>query len=201
MGYNIYIGEACVGDIYPEDHESFAEATAWKDALAALTPAAGRELAALLLRDGPVADWLIDHGMPEGGHENYLELDVAKVELPEAPAFPGDVMSQNINARYPSYTGWSDFTRRCGLYPEWYGTDQKRGGLMDTHPGVAALDARTLAMHESALDLHRCRFPGAVAQQGDEVGPNDNDRARLEWLVWWMRWALANCTNPAVSNS
>lgn len=94
----------------------------------------------------------------------------------EAPAFgePTDY----TNERWPSYTAWWGFVRACGL-------DAMFTSLLDPHPGINALTPDHLRALE-AVDMKRL----------DEWCQN-----RLTWLLYWTRWALANCNKPAISNS
>lgn len=91
---------------------------------------------------------------------------------------PADgVPTDYTNARWPSYTGWSDFCRNTGL-------GALMAELMPEHPGIAPIEPRHLAIIN------------AVSKQD----LSDHDRARLEWLQYWVNWALSKCDSPAFYN-
>lgn len=100
------------------------------------------------------------------------------------------------NVRWPSYGGWKDFAVEVGLDELFFDEEH---GLMRPHPGCAVLREH----HESAIALalaaYRVRYPHAVA--GFDGSDEDGALARLEWLWWWVRWALDNCERPAIYNS
>lgn len=45
---------------------------------------------------------------------------------------------------------------------------------------------------------HKCQVKTHVACNDDDA---KYDRRRLDWLVWWTRWALDNCKHPTFYNS
>lgn len=100
----------------------------------------------------------------------------------EAPLNSSDNRSNWI---WPSYTTWSRFAREVGLSDLFEGWDS----LIESHPGVAPLMAEHLARFEAAR--------GLVANTSDPKW----DARRLEWLIWWTRWALENCEYPTFANS
>jgi hypothetical protein len=147
---------------------------------------------------------------PDDGH---LRLSVRKVELPNAPAFDGDEMTGRSNARHPSYSGWAEFVGAVGLEEFFFGAsrgersaadhqrmEEKYGrydGLMAEHPGCRLLRSRDLGPIEDALSRWRKKHP--KAKPGFESG-QDPILARLLWLEFWVRWALASCTHPSIEN-
>lgn len=108
--------------------------------------------------------------------------DAADVTLDNAPAdgSPTDY----TNARWPSYTGWTDFTRATGLFLLF---GDKVGELIPEHPGYAILTKRHQVIINSAYNTR-----STLAKE--HIG-------RLEWLKFWVDWALANCKQPAFVNS
>lgn len=49
---------------------------------------------------------------------------------------------------------------------------------------------------DNLLSAHKERHPGL---QANEDGTEDEiDRARLEWLAWWLRYAVSNCEYPSI---
>jgi hypothetical protein len=138
----------------------------------------------------------------------------------DAPTFPNDEMTGNSSSRSPGYSVWSDFCEATGLYELFFGpADERYLGLLYQHPGCARLVPAHHATIAAALERWRAAHPGAVpgfptyAKGADgkmvwgDAGPvlvdthYDATLARLIWLEWWVRWALANCALPALENS
>lgn len=80
-------------------------------------------------------------------------------------------------------------------------------GLLAHHPGCAALTAAHAATINDALARYKQRHPNAVARFVGETGDSadaslaDRTLARLEWLAFWVDWAVKNCERPAMQNS
>lgn len=134
-----------------------------------------------------------------------LWVVVRKRAHPEAPRFDNDPCTNNENHRHPAYGAWSEWCRDVGLHRLFFDKDD---GLMRSHPGCVALRKRHHTEIIAALHRWQKKQPGAVAGfypfdwNDDKVdGSVDPMLARLIWLEWWVRWALANCTNPAIYNS
>ena len=158
----------------------------------------------------------IGQAEPSNDHVTYeaheYGFEVASLELPDAPRHAGDV-NPGKNERWPSYSVWTDFTKEVGLHELFYNDD---GGLVRPHPGVIVLRPEHGATIRGALEAYRLKHPGAVARF-DVFPPGtsaveeftapaqhpscDYALARLEWLSWWVDWALANCSRPAIENS
>lgn len=137
---------------------------------------------------------------------------VPSLQLPDAPAAPGDV-NPHRNYRWPSYSVWAEFARSAGLHDLFFNEED---GLIRPHPAVVVLREHHAATIAGALTAFRLRFPEAVARfdiddptlsfaenlQRPEQHPKcDYTLARLEWLDWWVRWALNNCECPAIQNT
>jgi hypothetical protein len=136
---------------------------------------------------------------------------VDTLSLPEAPDF---FDSGRENTRHPSYTVWADFARALGLY-EWF-YDQENGVLRE-HPGIAPLDKADVALLEERVASYKAKNPGVQGgfclceacsdgfPQTDQVQTDhvvlDPHLARAEWLLWWVRWAVAECVRPAIENT
>jgi len=139
----------------------------------------------------------------------------------DAPTFRGDSMTGNGSSRSPSYTAWAEFCEAVGLYRLFFGVDRgeahERGGnagLMSRHPGAALLTKEHHAQIAAALVRYRTEHPEARpgwmehTEGGDffcgpwdpETVGLDGNLARLMWLEWWTRWALANCKVPTLAN-
>ena len=101
--------------------------------------------------------------------------------MPEAPVDSCSAAATHdgrSNSICPSYVAWLRFCRRYpGLHEVFYGDN---GPYRDNRAdGVAPVTKEALAVVEAA----RRRATGF-------------DRRRLNWLAWWMRWALDNCVDP-----
>jgi hypothetical protein len=99
------------------------------------------------------------------------------------------------NSRWPSYTAWAETMRTAGLHEAmFYG-----GTLIGGHPGVRLVTPELRDAVSNALAGLRARFPGR------EPAFDDTDEgcamARLTWMDYWLRWALANCETPVIANS
>ncbi len=147
---------------------------------------------------------------PSDGDEGQFSWDVDNLTLPEAPAAENDI-NGHANYRWPSYSVWDDFAREVGLYDMFF---DKSVGLIRHHPGVVPLSEDHRTQVAGAVARWRALHPTAVPRFADpkpnghlfEVvdhpmnGPNAT-LARLEWLSWWIGWALDNCEHPAFANS
>ena len=134
-----------------------------------------------------------------------LWVVVTRRAHPEAPCFDNDPCTKNENHRHPGYSSWSEWCRAVGLNRLFF---DGKDGLMVAHPGCVALRKRHHTKILAALHRWQKQHPGATPgfypfdPNTDEVdGSVDPMLARLVWLEWWVRWSLANCTNPALYNS
>ena len=133
---------------------------------------------------------------------------VPEVLRADAPAFPFDEMSRNLNGRHPGYTQWDRFARRAGLLSLFF---DAVSGLMREHPGCFELTPLHLEQVRSARMDWQLRHPdtepgfdwsGYLRReiQDDGIRGRDGMLARLLWLEWWIEWALTNCERPAIAN-
>lgn len=131
--------------------------------------------------------------------------------LSEAPAFRGDRLSKQCNSRHPGYLQWGGFLDRVGLYELFFGVS----GLMAEHPGACKLKPQHLYLIHNALEKYQASKPSAKPglcgckecsissyTQADGLAHEDldYDLARLQWLDWWVMWAIQNCSNPTLVN-
>lgn len=104
------------------------------------------------------------------------------------------------NENMPGYIAWKEFSVATGLVSVFYGDrgripywkdseGNERDGLLNNHPGCIALDEDIYAKFKEAKESY-------VKKSED-----DWNVVRLNWLVWWTRWALDNCKYPAFANS
>lgn len=124
----------------------------------------------------------------------YLSNDVTKERHESAPAFgePTDFENQ----RWPSYSAWAEFARFVDLEGFFF---DKSEGLMREHPGCYPLtNFHKERVDKALLGLYE-RYPDTVPSFGGEY--YNEVAARLEWLKYWVDWALANCSQPVFLNT
>ena len=152
--------------------------------------------------------------------------DVATVRRDDAPAFgePTDF----TNERWPSYSTWGDFLENTGL--QWLSPTTNHAfrahvradcpPLMVEHPGLEPLREVHREAIEHAYVAYRQKIgmdkiagwaggekyshvTGRFEQVPTPANADqfDGNLARLEWLRYWVNWALDNCTNPVFKNT
>jgi len=154
--------------------------------------------------------------------DEYIRLSARGESHPDAPAFgePTD----GTNSRWPSYTTWADFTREAGLEELFYGSGWDRGArqytscsdsfhrerpLLNEHPGAAPITRADADFVEAALAAYLAKNPDAkpgfpMDMMGDPIPDAEKlspTLGRLQWLAYWMRWAVDNCKHPVLANS
>ena len=148
------------------------------------------------------------------------------VRQDDAPAYgePTD----HENQRWPSYRVWNDSINKLGIYELMFGDDDSGEvqigddyfpALMPSHPGAAPVVPEVVAEVERALNEYKLRNPGHIAQYAplkdsvEEVPGKwyreedyvddpryDDALCRGEWLLYWLKWAIANCERPVFCN-
>ena len=113
------------------------------------------------------------------------EIDVETVRLDNAPAdgSPTDY----TNERWPSYGGWDEFVKATGLQ-EFFGRNENT--LLPSHPGTALITEYHGRGIEQALHEYKKNPDRLPCHLG-----------RLEWLEFWITWALKKCEYPIFVNS
>ncbi len=101
------------------------------------------------------------------------------VRLNNAPA--DGVPTDRTNQRWPSYTGWTDFYEAVGL-KEMFEKD-----ILSHHPGFVELKQKHKQNVDFAYRSIRNFHP--------------DHQPRLEWLKFWIDWALENCKRPVFVNT
>lgn len=159
--------------------------------------------------------------------DDFVRVDCDTVEVDDAPAF-GEPTDRS-NERWPSYIGWHDACDALGIAEIMFGTDRSKweievrpgvfcSTLIADHPGAAPITPEHLSYIQTKVDAYKARHPDHIAKypplkagvvprelgnpQSDYVEDDryDGNLCRAEWLVFWMRWALANCTKPVFVN-
>lgn len=160
--------------------------------------------------------------------KDSVEVDVEGVRLDDAPAFgePTDY----TNSRWPSYSSWFNAMDELGLVQVMFNEKSGGGGfewngenyepLIVQHPGVAPITSAHLAYIEQKVSEYKAKHPdhvakypppkegakpviGTIYDEKDLVEDKryDGNLCRAEWLLYWIRWALANCKYPTFYNS
>lgn len=141
------------------------------------------------------------------GLESYINNNVVCVSNDKAPAF--DEPTDYMNERWPSYTSWHSAMYFVGLEDFMY---NKESGLLRRHPGCFPLVVEHKEIIDKAYQEFYKKYPNCKAGYSpkeladftveDKDWPEENNWAcRLEWLKYWVDWALENCKNPVFYNS
>jgi hypothetical protein len=80
------------------------------------------------------------------------------------------------NARWPSYTGWSEFMDDIKIPREM---------IIDEHPGFVSITQEHIDLINN-IDIKTLE---AYNQE------------RFIWFGYWVRWAFKNCKDPVIVNS
>ena len=143
----------------------------------------------------------------DDGLESIVLNDAKDEHHENAPAF-GDP-TDHTNSRWPSYSGWADVCRLTGLSEFFF---NKGTGLIRQHPGCFPLKKEHKEIIDKAYDEFYKKYPNAkpgysprvddIKVFEDNEWPEENAIAvRLEWLKYWVDWALINCKQPVFVNS
>ena len=135
------------------------------------------------------------------GLESYIINDVEAVTDEKAPAFgePTD----HSNSRWPSYTSWHDAMRFVGLHDMMF---NKETGLIRSHPDCVPLVKEHKEIIDKAYKEFYEKYPNCKAGYLPNINEKEwiyenNYATRLEWLKYWVDWALENCQYPVFYNS
>lgn len=165
----------------------------------------------------------IDWWAGESLDESTVRIGCEGTEDANAPDLGhGDVAGKS-NDRSPSYTAWADFCERSGLkdvfYEEDFQRSQVRGKkayeMRGGHPGAVPLTQYHLQRVRDAKRKWLKAHPGAKCPSSTPCSLTAEEKkagklctcevdwtlGRLDWLEFWMEWALKNCKKPIVFNS
>lgn len=157
--------------------------------------------------------------------ERYARVGVNCMTVEGAPLNSTD---DYINRVFPSYSVWAQFAREVGLYElfyaksePWWQDDEGMDyeGLLSRHPGAVKITEGHYRAFVQARERYigrpdrPARLPeheGLVPQESTSPGrpflpenlvADEYNVKRLNWLVFWTRWALDNCKYPTFANS
>lgn len=161
--------------------------------------------------------------------EDVVRVNAVGVTLEESPADGSP--TDHTNDCWPSYSGWADFCEAMDLKDVMFCTRNGGAGsfeidgreylpLLVDHPGARPVTAGHLKYIEQKVAAYRAKHPDHIAQHrppkpgakpifGDEYREDDlvddpkydSNLCRAEWLLFWLRWAIANCKQPVFFNS
>lgn len=161
--------------------------------------------------------------------EDMVSVDCEGATNDDAPSF-GDPTDKQ-NQRWPSYSVWADCMRKLDLTNIMFSQRNGGSGeiewnskwlypLIQDHPGAAPITKghveyveHKMAAYKAAHPTHIAQYPppkegakpfwGNEYKQEDLVDDPKYDSAlvRGEWLLYWLRWAVANCKQPVFVNS
>jgi hypothetical protein len=143
----------------------------------------------------------IGEAEPEVDYENRsARIVVGCMTVEGAPLNSTD---NHENCILPGSSTWSGFAERTGLghcffagrgsYMEWWKDDEGEShyGLIYDHPGAFALTEGHYRAFVKAKEKYA--YPESISDYG-------YDMKRLNWLIFWTRWALDNCKYPTFYN-
>ena len=123
--------------------------------------------------------------LAESPYFDIAEIDGATLGAPIDSC--GGTPPTHSNRIWPSYSGWGAFMDRTSMakhMEEW--------GL---HLWSGTADRLCVVM---LCQEHVEMFQEIRQQLPPSADPFD--RIRLDWLIWWCAWALANCEHPAIES-
>lgn len=139
--------------------------------------------------------------------DNIVTIEVEEVKLECAPAIGES--TDYINQQRSGYSAWSETTRFIGLYDLFF---DENSGLMKDHPGIMPLNVNHKKKIDFAYEKFYEKYPNAKPGFSPKIHcsknifedadwPDENVYAVwLEWLKFWINWALTNCENPVFKN-
>jgi len=144
----------------------------------------------------------------DDGLDSSLSISVSNQKDEKAPAYgePTDF----TNSRWPSYSSWRNAMKFVGLEDIFW---NEENGLIRHHPGCQLLTIEHKQIIDKAYEDFYKKYPTCKAgysplinnNEGvfhDTSWPEENGMAtRLEWLKYWVDWAIENCKNPIFYNS
>ena len=142
---------------------------------------------------------------------NAVDFEVESVTQEKAPTFGNP--TDYTNELWPSYTAWADFCKDTGLY-DLFLNREADGALMRNHPGIALLTEEVRGIINATLAKRRaeaealgkiaayCEFDddGFKSSCPEPCPSHDYQLCRLEWLAFWVNWAMDNCSYPVIQN-
>jgi len=143
-----------------------------------------------------------DDEWTEDIQDEYIQVTAGHVRHDDAPAFgePTDYTNQ----RWPSYTQWYDFCEKADLVHVFYVIDEhgnNTGTLRGGHPGYFPITPTVKAEVDKVYD--RVKMQAKTLDPGADIFSTDVGAVwvRVQWLKYWIDWALENCKVPVFVNT
>lgn len=116
-----------------------------------------------------------------------VTIGAKSVKIDTAPTFgePTDY----TNERWPSYLAWDQFMKAINV---------NHKVLINSHPGYVKVTKDMVLGFDQIKNSWIEKHPNSIA--GFNAG-QDYILARLEWLTFWLNWAIKNCEHPIIYNS
>lgn len=137
--------------------------------------------------------------------------DCVDVENENAPDLGHGDISGKSNSRHPSYSAWAEFCRVADITKVFYEKNSYNNWAMrGGHPGITPLTKEHLKTIRRAKKHYLLAHPNAICPTMQSCAdPRSWDcgcvvdwtLGRLNWLEFWMSWALTNCKQPIIYNS
>lgn len=155
------------------------------------------------LKIGELQTWIDYDGL-----DSWIVNDVVDEKHDNAPAF-GE-FTDYTNYRAPGYGQWDKVMRDCGLHELMFDEDT---GLIRNHPGCVPLVKEHKEIIDKAYKEFYEKYPNCKAGYSPKINNKEgiyddpdwdncnNTAVRLEWLKYWVDWALENCERPVFYNS
>lgn len=116
---------------------------------------------------------------------------------------PINSTDDNTNRIFPGYGAFADFCRDFGIHDIFYQSEDYKKCRWWTDPEGVGHDC-LLSIHPGAQPLtesHYIAFKEAQERHAGSCSDDGYNLKRINWLVWWTRWALDNCKYPTFSNT
>jgi len=102
------------------------------------------------------------------------------------------------NMRWPSYASWKKVIIKLDMLDLFFNDDDS---LMRCHPDTVPLNEEHRKVINSKYKEFKRKYPNAKPNYNDEDNEENAALVRIEWLKYWVNWALDNCEKPVFHNS
>jgi len=134
----------------------------------------------------------------EDGRESVVELNAKTEDEREESFLNVGEPTDGTNMRWPTYTSWANFAEKADLY-EFFFDDCE--GLIRQHPAVYPLCEEHRQIVNEKYRSFKKKYPESIPSYEYEDNEVNGALVRLEWLKYWINWALDNCEKPVFCNS
>ena len=129
------------------------------------------------------------------GLDSYIDFDVEDQEGRKEPFLNAGDLGDGSNSRFPSYGNWKAVCEKAGMLDFMFGAHV---GVMRSHPGQVPLSTEHKDLINKIYKNFREEYPDAHPHyDGDDACAA---MVRLEWVRYWVNWAVDNCEKPVFCN-